>query len=120
MNMLEISAVLFGLAALGGLTMVFLRMSRRTNPPAVLAMGHGLMAAAGLTLLAWTAWRVGVPDYAQIALGLFVLAAIGGAVLNLGFHQRGKLIPTGIMLGHAAIAVVAFVLLLCGIEAMPG
>ena len=45
---MQAAAILFGLAALGGLVMAFLRWSGAPRPPDWLAMGHGLLAAAGL------------------------------------------------------------------------
>lgn len=119
MDMLEVSATLFGIAALGGLAMAGIRLGQKTNPPTWIAMLHGMLAAAGLTLLAWSAWRVGVDVYAQAALVLFLLAAAGGAVLNLRYHWRQLPLPVGFMLAHAGLAIVAFVLLLVSISAYP-
>ena len=82
-TMLQTAAVLFGAAALGGLLMAGMRFSGTPRPPAWLAMGHGLLAAAGLTLLIYAAATAGVPRTAQIAMVLFVIAAAGGAAMNL-------------------------------------
>ena len=117
MSTLQLSALLFGIAALGGLTMAGIRLTNNTNPPMWLAMLHGVIAAAGLTLLAWTAWKVGVDTYAQASLALFLLAAAGGGFLNLRFHQRGITLPVSLMLAHAGTAVVAFGLLLMSVFA---
>jgi hypothetical protein len=117
MTTLQLSALLFGIAALGGVTLAGIRLTRHANPPMALAMLHGLGAAAGLALLAWTAWRVGVDVYAGAALALFLLAAAGGAFLNLRFHRRGITLPVGLMLAHAGTAVLAFVLLLTSLFA---
>jgi hypothetical protein len=112
MNMLQVSVALFALSALGGLTMAGIRLGRGVNPPTWLAMLHGMLAAAGLTLLTYAACGVGVPSLALWALVLFVLAAIGGAAMNLAWHWRRLPLPAGLLLGHAALAVIAFVLLL--------
>jgi len=48
---------------------------------------------------------------AALALLLFVVAALGGVVLNLGYHLKAQPLPIWLVLVHAAIAVVAFVLL---------
>ena len=90
-TMLQTSAVLFGAAALGGLLMAGMRFSGTPRPPTWLAMGHGLLAAAGLTLLIYAAATAGVPRTAQIAMVLFVIAAAGGAAMNLLYHW--KLLP---------------------------
>lgn len=119
MDMLETSATLFGLAALGGLGMAFIRTSSKSNPPIWIAMAHGLLAAAGITLLAWAVVRIGADSYAQISLVLFLLAAAGGAWLNLRYHWRNQPLPTGFMWGHGLLAVIAFGLLLLSITSTP-
>ena len=119
MDMLETSATLFGLAALGGLGMALIRTSRKINPPIWIAMVHGLLGAAGLTLLAWVVLKVGADNYAQLSLLLFLLAAAGGAWLNLRFHWRNQPLPMGFMWGHGLLAVIAFGLLLLSISSTP-
>lgn len=111
-TMLQTAAVLFGVAALGGLLMAGMRFSGTPRPPAWLAMVHGLLAAAALTLLIYAAATVGIPRMAQFALGLFVIAAIGGATMNLLFHWKLLPLPIPLMIGHALLAVAGFVLLL--------
>ena len=54
---------------------------------------------------------VGVPSPAGWALLLFVLAAAGGAAMNLLWQWRQRPLPVGLMIGHATLAVLAFVLL---------
>ena len=119
MDMLETSAALFGLSALGGLAMAAVRLTQKVNPPVWLAMGHGLLAAAGLTLLAWAVCRVGADTYAQTSLVLLLLAAAGGAYLNLRYHWRNVPLPVGIMAGHILLAVLGFGLLLVSVTASP-
>jgi hypothetical protein len=111
-SMLDAAALLFGLAALGGLLMVFQRFGQNRNPPIWLAMVHGFAAAAGLTLLAYAAWATGIPPLAQVALGLFVVAALGGAVINLRDHWKHVLLSKTWVVGHLVLAVVGFALLL--------
>lgn len=113
--MLKAAAALFVIAAAGGLLMAGMRFSGIARPPAWLAMVHGLLAAAGMTLLAYAAFTVGVPLLAQIALVLFVLAAIGGAAMNLLFHWKQLPLPIPLMIGHILAAVVALALLLASI-----
>jgi hypothetical protein len=109
--MLRTSTVLFAITALGGLAMAAIRFGGK-NPPSWVAMLHGLLAAAGLTLLAYAYFATTVPTYAAVALLLFVVAAAGGAILNLGYQLKGILLPIWLVVVHAAIAVLAFVLLL--------
>jgi hypothetical protein len=80
-----------------------------------MALGHGAVAATGVGMLIWAAMSQGIPGLAQAALGIFVLAAIGGAVLLLGFHLRSKPLPIPFVIGHGVIAATGFVLLLLSI-----
>ena len=114
-TMMRTAAVLFGMAAIGGLLMAGMRLSGIPRPPAWLAMGHGVLAAAGLTLLAYAAVMVGIPAMAQLALGLMVTAALGGAAMNLLFHWKLLPLPIPLMVGHAFLAAIGFTLLLVSI-----
>lgn len=81
---LRVAVVLLAIAASDGLVMAGVRVFADRNPPAWLPMLHGLPAAAGLTLLLlFAAVTVGISTYAVWALGLLVLAALGGLFLNL-------------------------------------
>ncbi|MEO8002605.1 MAG: hypothetical protein ABI644_12075 [Arenimonas sp.] len=115
MIMMQTAVVLFALAALGGILMAGIRFSGRPRPPSWLAMGHGFMAAAGLTLLIYAELTVGIPALAELALGLFIVAAMGGAMMNLLFHSKQLPLPIPLMLLHATLAVSAFVVLLCSV-----
>lgn len=115
MMMLQTATALFLLTALGGLAMAAIRFTSKRNPPAWLAMAHGLLAGAGLTLLLYAALVAGVPVLAQVAAGLFVLAALGGVFLNLAYHQLDRPLPKGIVIVHAVLAGLAFVLLLLAV-----
>lgn len=117
---MEVAAALFGIAALGGLTMAGIRLSGTPQPPASLAMLHGLLAAAGLTLLLYAAFTVGLPRMAQLAVGFFIVAALGGTALNLLYHQKQLPLPKPLMIGHALLAVAGFVLLLLSLFGKPG
>lgn len=109
---LKTSTVLLALGALGGLTMAGMRFAGQPHPPAWLAMLHGVAAAAALTLLLYTAAVTGLPGLALAALILFLLAAAGGAVLNLCYHWKMLALPKWLIVVHAAVAVVGFVLLI--------
>ena len=113
--MLKTATALFAAAALGGVIMAVIRFSGQPRPPSWLAMGHGLLAASGLTLLAYAHCTVGVPAYAQYALVLFLIAAIGGAAMNLLFHDKQRSLPIPLMIVHALLAVSAFMLLLLSV-----
>lgn len=109
--MLQTATILIAITALGGLFMAVIRFGTRENPPAWLAMLHGLLAASGLTLLVYAVCTQPTPPMATLALALFLLAAAGGAVMSLAYKWRHRLLPTWLVLAHAAAAVTAFVLL---------
>jgi hypothetical protein len=77
-----------------------------------MALGHGAVAAVGLILLIAAAVNPGVPALAQVALGVLVLAALGGAGIFLGFHVRERPLPIPLVIGHGLTAIAGFVLLL--------
>lgn len=87
------SFVLFAITACFGIANAAVREMGGRNPPAWLTMFHGLAAAAGLTLLLYAAFGFGVTILAIAALILFLIAAGGGAILNLVYQQRGQLLP---------------------------
>jgi len=60
---------------------------------------------------------VGLPSLAAWGLLLFIIAALGGIYLNLNYHMKQQPLPIGIMIVHATIAVVGFVLLVVAIIA---
>ena len=115
--MLVTATVLLALTALGGLTMAGIRFARITNPPAWLAMLHGLLASSGLTLLVFDVFTRKVPAPAILAMILFLAAAGGGAILSLAYKWRQRLLPTWLVLGHAVLAVCALTLLLLAVQA---
>jgi len=108
---MKTACVLLAITALGGLTMAGMRFANRPHPPTALAMLHGLLAGAAVTLLLFAYFTVGLPPLAAWSLLLFVLAAVGGVILNLNYHWKNLPLPIGLMVGHAAIAVLGFVLL---------
>ena len=113
---METAAILLGLAALGGLTVAGMRLSGTPRPPTWMALGHGAIAAAGLACLIYAATvSPGLPQLAQIALGVLILAALGGAIIFVGFHLQGQPLPIPLILGHGIIAVTGYVLLLISV-----
>ena len=107
--LLQSSAWLLVITAAGGLVMAFIRFrGRGSNPPAWLAMLHGFLAAAGLTLLAFAALTVGIPGIALAGLALLLVAAGGGVVMNLGYQLKNLPLPKWLVGVHAALAVAGF------------
>src|SRR4051812_31100781 len=106
------AAIVLGIAALGGVALAGIRLSGTPRPPTWMALVHGAVAAVGLVLLIYVAMTTTLPGLALTALGVLVLAALGGAALFLGFHLRGKALPIPLVLGHGLIAATGYLLLL--------
>ncbi len=109
---MKTASCLLALAALGGITMAGMRFAGKPQPPAWLAMLHGFLAGAAVTLLLYASFTVGLPALALWALVLFLITAAGGAFVNLNYHAKMLALPKGLIVGHAGVAVVGFVLLL--------
>ncbi|MFL6215400.1 MAG: hypothetical protein ACJ74J_16070 [Blastocatellia bacterium] len=112
---MTLAAILFGVAALGGVAMAIIRFSGKELPPMGLAILHGVAAAAGLIALI-VAVMGGASSKATIALVLFLGAAIGGFVM-FSHHLRRKALPIPYVVIHGLVAVVAFVVLLLAVFA---
>jgi hypothetical protein len=109
---MQAALIVLLLAAIGGATLVAIRLRGAPWPPLWLAIVHGLVAATGVGILIYAAATTELPGLAIAALVVFVLAALGGATLFLGFHMRSKALPIPFVLGHGLIAVTGYVLLL--------
>ena len=111
-SMIDAAALLLGIGAFGGLWMAVMRFMSQRNPPAWLAMVHGFLAAAGLTLMIY-AWCTGTtPQEITWSIVCLVLASLGGVTLNLRDHWRHVLLSKSLVIGHAVLAVVGYGLLL--------
>lgn len=106
--------ILFAIAAVGGMLLAFFRLSNRPLPMP-LALLHGALAAAGLVALSVVVLGGGSMQ-AKLALGLFLLAALGGFFL-LSFHLRKKELPVPVVVVHGLAALAAFTVLLVGAAA---
>lgn len=111
-SILWTSTILLAIGAAGGLVMAGIRFAGNRQPPPALAMLHGFLAAAAVTLLLYAAATVGLPGMALVALVLFLVAAGGGVILNLNYHWKQLPLPKWLIVVHASAAVVGFVLLL--------
>ena len=108
------AAILFAVAALGGVVLAAIRFGGRELPPMGLAIVHGLFAAAGLVTLIVAVLGAGFTGWTAAALVGFIIAAIGGFVL-FSYHLRGQALPKNYIVGHGTVAVVSFVILLLAI-----
>jgi hypothetical protein len=115
-----IAVILFGLAALGGVYLASLRLRERELPLPI-ALVHGGVAAAGLVALLVSVVGGSAPTgaLAPAALGLFVVAALGGFGL-FSFHLRKKPLPIPLMIVHALVAVSAYGCLLFAVFGQAG
>jgi len=104
---------IFAVAAIVGLTLGLAAFQGHL-PPVPSAILHGVLAATGLVLLLVAVFVKGAAGPALWALGFFLVAALGGFGLALGFHARKKALPKGFVAGHAILAVIGFLLLLGG------
>ena len=108
--MLTIAAEFFAIAALGGITLATLHL-RQKGLPMPLALGHGLIAAAGLVVLIVAVVGGSTGSVVKVSLALFVIAALGGFVL-FSFHLRRQSLPTPVVFIHGLVAIIAFLLLI--------
>ena len=108
--MLRTAVVLLVLTAGGGLVMAAMRFTGKPRPPHWLAMLHGLLAGAAVTLIAYTAFTSTLPGQAWLGLLLLAVAAVGGVFLNLKFHMHEIALPISIVLIHAVVAAAGLVL----------
>ena len=109
---MQTAVVIFAISAVGGIVMAGIRFGGKPHPPTWLAMLHGFLSAAALTLLIYAACTVGLPSLALTATVLFVVAAIGGVFMNLNYHWKMLPLPKWLVVVHAVIAVVGFLCLL--------
>lgn len=112
--MVRTAIVLLALTGAGGLLMAGIRFSGRPHPPSAIAMLHGLLAASGVTLLLYAGLTRGLPPVAWGGIALLAAAALGGLILNLGYHWKNIPLPVWLVLVHAAVAVVGLVVLIVG------
>jgi hypothetical protein len=110
-HMLRTAIVLLAITAAGGLLAAGIRFSGRPHPPSFVAMLHGLLAAAGLTLILYAAYTRVLPDGVWLGLCVLLVAALGGLVLNLGYHWKNRPLPIWLVIVHAALAAVGLVVL---------
>ena len=116
LTMMATAAVLFALAAIGGLVMAVIRFRGADRPPSAIAMAHGLLAAAALTLLVYATATAHVPGIAVVALVILIVVALVGLALNLVYHDKLRPLPKTTIVIHGVVAVIGFVLLLLALR----
>lgn len=113
--MLTYALLIFAIAAVGGLVLAA-SVLRGKLAPWALSIVHAVLGATGLVLLVVTVLQGAAPGRATAALGLLVVAALGGFYLA-SIHLRGKIAPKAVVFVHAGVAVVGFLTLLSAVLA---
>jgi len=108
---MTIALVLFALAAVVGVYMAVLRFRGADRPPTSIALVHGALAAAGLIALIVAVVEPSSPAPAKTALIVFLVAALGGFYL-FAQHMQKKALPIPVVVAHATIAIIGFIILL--------
>jgi len=110
--LLNVAAIVFAIAALGGIVLAA-HVLRGKFAPWALSLLHAALGAAGIVLVLVTVIQ-GLRGNAALALGLFVVAALGGFFLA-SFHYRKQLPPSAVVVVHAVVALAGFGALLAAI-----
>ena len=113
--MLTYALIVFAIAAVGGLLLAS-SVLRGKLAPWALSIGHALLGATGLILLIATVLQGSTPGRVTAALGLLVVAALGGFYLA-SLHLRGTVAPKAVVFIHAGVAVAGFLTLLSAVLA---
>jgi ABC-type transport system involved in cytochrome c biogenesis permease subunit len=108
--MLIYAIVIFAIAAVGGLVLASSVLRGKLAPWAI-SLLHAALGASGLVLLILEVLKGAASGRLTAALGLLVLAALGGFYLA-SLHLRQQIAPKGVVFVHAGIAVVGFLTLL--------
>jgi FtsH-binding integral membrane protein len=114
--MLTIAVIVFAIGAIGGLVLAN-SVLRGQLASWALSLLHAALGAAGLVLTAIVVLGPQgseAPKIAATALIILVVAALGGFFLA-SYHARKASPPKGVVVAHAGIAVVGFLLLLGGV-----
>ncbi|MCK4742754.1 MAG: hypothetical protein KAT25_02915 [Sulfuriflexus sp.] len=107
--MLTYAIILLAITAVGGLVLAA-SVLREKLAPWPLSIVHALLGAAGLVILVLLALGESTSMQSTVALGLLVVAALGGFYLA-SLHLRGKVAPKAVVIIHAGVAVAGFLTL---------
>lgn len=113
--MLTYALIAFAIAALGGLFLA-MHVLRGKFAPWVVSIVHALLGATGLVMLIAVVVQGAPPARATAALALLGVAALGGFYLAT-LHLKKMIPPKGVVLLHAGLAVVGFLVLLSAVLA---
>jgi hypothetical protein len=105
--------IVFAIGALGGLILAA-NVLRGHLAPWSLSVLHALLGASGLVLLILQVVQGSAGGRIVGALGLLVVAALGGFYLA-SLHLKKAIPPKGVVLMHAGLALVGFLVLLSAV-----
>ena len=105
--------IVFAIGALGGLVLASSVLRGRFAPWS-LSLLHALLGASGLLLLILAVVQGSASGRVMGALGLLVVAALGGFYLA-SLHMKKAIPPKGVVFMHAGLAVVGFLVLLSAV-----
>ncbi|SES94342.1 hypothetical protein SAMN05216326_10779 [Nitrosomonas marina] len=108
--MLTYAIVIFAIAAIGGVFMATKVLSGQLAPWP-LSIVHALLGATGLIMLIMIVLEGSAAGAVTAALGLLVVAALGGFYLA-SLHMKQVVAPKNVVIIHAGVAVVGFLILL--------
>lgn len=107
--MLELAVFVFAAAALGGLILASSVLRGKLAPWSI-SLIHAAAGAAGLILVALPVLDGSASGRIPTALIILVVAALGGFFLA-SQHLKSKVAPKPVVVIHALVAVVGFVVL---------
>ena len=114
--MLTYALIVFAIAAVGGLVLASSVLRGKFAPWAISIL-HALLGAIGLVLLLLGVMGGSGAGRAVAALGLLVVAALGGFYLA-SLHARKAIAPKAVVFVHAGVAVAGFLVLLSAVLAL--
>ena len=116
--MFNYAVLLIALGAAVGLYMAFQHFRGRTPPRGIVAATHGLLAVTGVIVLLVATRESGMRGIGLWALCLFAVAALGGLYLATQ-HMDQKRLSSPVIVIHALVALVAFLMTLAAVYFMP-
>lgn len=108
--MLTYLIIVLAIAAVGGVVLAMKVFSGQLAPWP-LSIVHALLGATGLIMLIMLVLEGSGDSRLTAALGLLVVAALGGFYLA-SLHVKGNVAPKNVVLIHAGVAVAGFLTLL--------
>lgn len=108
--MLTYTLIVLAIAAVGGVVLAMKIFSGQLAPWSI-SIVHALLGATGLVMLIMLVLEGSGDARLTAALGLLVVAALGGFYLA-SIHMKNNIAPRNIVILHAGLAVAGFLTLL--------